>query len=98
MEFGVHLPHIGRLADGPGLARFARHAEELGFPSAWVSDHIAWPAAVASRYPYTESGDFPAPLGTPWLAPLATLICVAAVTERIRLGTTVLILGHRPPV
>jgi probable F420-dependent oxidoreductase len=47
---------------------------------------------------YSETGDFPAPFDTPWLDPLATLAFVAAVTERVRLGTTVQIMGYRPPV
>jgi probable F420-dependent oxidoreductase len=98
MEFGVHLPHLGHQADGPTLARFAREADTLGYHSGWVSDHIAWPAAVASRYPYSEAGDFPAPYNIPWLDPLGTLLYVAGCTERLKLGTTVLILGYRPPV
>ncbi|MBI2764567.1 MAG: LLM class flavin-dependent oxidoreductase [Chloroflexi bacterium] len=98
MEFGVHLPHLGRQADRENLVRFAREADRLGFHSAWVSDHVAWPHEVESRYPYTENGDFPAPFNTPWLDPIGTLLFVAACTERIKLGTTVLILGYRPPV
>lgn len=98
MQFGVHLPHLGRQADREHLIAFARRAEELGVDSAWASDHIAWPASLASRYPYAEGGDFPAPFGVPWLDAIGTLLFVAACTERIRLGTTVLILGYRPPV
>lgn len=98
MEYGVHLPHLGHEASRATLTEFAQAAERLGFHSAWVSDHIAWPSDIASRYPYTESGDFPAPFNTPWLDPLGTLLFVSACTERLRLGTTVLILGYRPPV
>jgi probable F420-dependent oxidoreductase len=98
MQFGVHLPHLGRQADGPTLAAFAWRADELGYHSGWVSDHVAWPAAVESRYPYTKTGDFPAPFNTPWLDPIGTLTYVAACTENLKLGTTVLILGYRPPV
>jgi probable F420-dependent oxidoreductase len=98
MEYGVHLPHLGRQSDRESLMEFARKADALGFHSGWVSDHIAWPAEIASRYPYSENGDFPAPFNTPWLDPLGTLLFVAACTERLRLGTTVLILGYRPPV
>ncbi len=98
MDYGVHLPHLGHQADRHSLTEFARRADALGYHSAWVSDHITWPAEVASRYPYSANGDFPAPFNTPWLDPLGTLLFVAACTERIRLGTTVLILGYRPPV
>jgi probable F420-dependent oxidoreductase len=98
MDYGVHLPHLGRMVDGPALKRFASRIEELGYHSGWVSDHIAWPREIESRYPYSDTGDFPAPAGVPWLDPLGTLIYAAACTERIKLGTTVLILGYRPPV
>jgi probable F420-dependent oxidoreductase len=98
MQFGVHLPQLGHGADRANLARFARHADELGYHSGWVSDHVAWPTAVESRYPYSDNGDFPAPNNMAWLDPIGTLIFAAAHTERLRLGTTVLILGYRPPV
>ena len=98
IEFGVHLPQLGRNADRDTLLAFAREIDRLGIESAWTSDHIAWPRDIQSRYPYTESGDFPAPFDTPWLDPLATLAFTAAVTERVRLGTTVQIMGYRPPV
>lgn len=98
MEFGVHLPHMGHQAGREHLLAFAREAEALGFDSAWVSDHIAWPRDIASRYPYNDSGDFPAPTDLPWLDPLGTLLFIAAATERMRLGTSVLILGYRPPI
>lgn len=77
---------------------FAHSAEALGFQSGWVSDHIVLPAEIASRYPYSETGEFAAPTDLPWLDPLGTLLFVAACTERLQLGTTVLILGYRPPV
>ena len=98
MQFGVHLPQIGIQANRETLGTFARRADQLGYHSGWVSDHIAWPADIASRYPYTENGDFPAPVNTPWLDPIGTLIFAAAVTEQLKLGTIVLILGYRPPV
>ena len=75
----------------------ARSADELGMHSGWVSDHIAWPAHIESKYPYTDDGRFPAGNDMPWLDPVGTLFFVAAVTERLKLGVTVLILGYRPP-
>jgi probable F420-dependent oxidoreductase len=98
MDWGIHLPHLGKQATGAGLASFAQRAEALGFHSAWVSDHIAWPSDITSRYPYTPDGAFPAPVNLPWLDPIGTLFFVAGCTERLKLGTSVLILGYRPPV
>ncbi|MBO0727812.1 MAG: LLM class F420-dependent oxidoreductase [Acidimicrobiaceae bacterium] len=98
MDWGVHLPHLGRQATRRNLIDFAQHAENLGYHSAWVSDHIAWPRAIESKYPYSEDGSFAASPDMPWLDPLGTMFFVAGCTERIRLGTTVLILGYRPAV
>src|SRR5215213_5350941 len=98
MDWGVHLPHLGRHATRNGLTDFARRVETLGVHSGWVSDHVAWPRSITSSYPYTADGAFPASPDMPWLDPLGTLFFVAAATERLRLGTSVLILGYRPPV
>ena len=98
MKFGAHLPHVGANANRGNLIRFAQEAESLGFDSVWVSDHIAWPNAIASRYPYNEGGDFPRASDVAWFDGLATLIFVAAVTERVQLGASVMILGYRPAV
>ena len=98
MEWGVHLPQLGRTANREALVRFARRAEAPGCHSGWVSDHIAWPEAIASKYPYTEDGTFAPPPDMRWLDAFGTLFFVAACTERLRLGTTVLVLGYRPPV
>jgi probable F420-dependent oxidoreductase len=98
MQVGVHAPHLGRQLDADTLKSFARECESLGVHSLWVSDHICWPADIASKYPYTHDGSFPAAPEMGWLDPLGTLSFVAGCTSRIRLGTTVLILPYRPPV
>jgi len=97
MDIGVHLPQLGRGARA-ALKEFCVEAERLGVHSGWVSDHIAWPADIASKYPYSEDGSFPAPNTMAWLEPIGTLLFVAGITEQMKLGQTVLILGYRPPV
>ncbi len=86
MKFGVFLPSFivrGREQSHPGdVRRFARRAEELGFDSLWITDHVV----TAHRF-YRVS----------WLDSLMTLSHVAAVTERVRLGTSILILPLRQP-
>ena len=64
------------------VRRFARRAEELGFDSLWITDHI-----ITARRFYRVG----------WLDSLMTLSHVAAVTERVRLGTSILILPTRQP-
>jgi probable F420-dependent oxidoreductase len=97
MEFGVHLPDAGHLATREAMLAYARTAEECGYASVWSSDHIAWPdpASLASRYPYADDNSGFPPAGSPWLDCIGSLQFVAAATERVRLGTTVLILGYR---
>lgn len=98
LQWGVHLPHLGRQVDADTLTDFARRIEALGCHSGWVSDHICWPSEIASRYPYTDDGSFAPDPQMAWLDPISTLTFIAGVTDRLRLGTTVLILPYRPPV
>ena len=71
---------------------------DFGFHSGWVSDHVAWPSTIASHYPYSDDGSFAPPVDMPWLDPIGTLFFIAGCTETLKLGSTVLILGYRPPV
>ena len=98
MDWGVHLPHLGRDVSRSSLMNFAQRADELGVHSGWVSDHVCWPARFDSKYPYSSDGSFPAPSGLGWLDPIGTLLFVAGCTENLRLGFTVLILPYRQPV
>lgn len=85
MKFGVFLPTFAHESSGAAdrIATFARRAEELGFDSLWVTDHLL----QASRF-YAVS----------WLESITTLAFAAAVTERVRLGTSVVIMPLRQPV
>jgi probable F420-dependent oxidoreductase len=98
MDWGIHLPHLGRQATRTALIEFSQQAEQLGFHSGWVSDHVAWPGTIASEYPYTDDGSFAPPTDMPWLDPIGTMFFVAGCTETLKLAPTVLILGYRPPV
>ena len=85
MRFGIHLPQLGRAAAPSLLVEVARLAEAAGFDDAWVSDHVAVPTALEGMPAF-----FPEPV------PL--LAAAAAHTERIRLGTSVLIPAYRNPM
>lgn len=85
MRLGVHLPQYGRAASGAAITRAARQAEELGLDDVWVSDHLAVPAGAT--YP-------PAFL----YEPVVALTWAAAATERVGLGTSVLVLPYRHPL
>jgi probable F420-dependent oxidoreductase len=98
MEFGCHLPIFGPAATRAGLLTFAREMERLGYESLWASDHIVIPYTIHSRYPYSDTGQFPLAPDATFLEPLTALAVVAGITERAKLGTTVLVLPHRHPV
>src|SRR3989304_468598 len=98
MDFGCHLPVFGPIATRGNVLAFARRMEQLGYDSLWASDHVALPHTIRSRYPYGETGQFPLPADAHFLEPLTTLALVAGVTERVRLGTTLLVLPHPHPV
>jgi probable F420-dependent oxidoreductase len=98
VKFGVHLPHIGPFHDGASMIRYAQAVEQLGYDSVWGSDHVVFPASFVSKYPYSETGDFPLPGAVPWVEEVTTLAFVAGATSRIRLGTSILVLPYRNPV
>jgi probable F420-dependent oxidoreductase len=80
------------------MADVAVRAEALGFESVWVAEHLVFPTAIHSRYPYAAEGVPPINPATPLLDPLLVLMQVAARTQRIRLGTNVYILPLRHPL
>lgn len=98
MLVGVHLPHVGPNATRDNLRQFAQTMENLGFASLWVSDHVIVPREYESRYPYHPSGRLGPGPDTPFLEPIMALQFVAACTEKVQLGTTVLVLPMRNPV
>jgi probable F420-dependent oxidoreductase len=82
----------------PGsLASVARKAEELGFESLWIPEHIILPVEYRSAYPYSSSGRLPAPPDTPLHDPMIALAYVAGITSRIRLATGIFVLPIRNP-
>ncbi|MEU4091433.1 TIGR03619 family F420-dependent LLM class oxidoreductase [Streptomyces sp. NPDC026673] len=86
MRIGVNVPNFGPGTD-PGMLRdWARTVEGLGFDLLMVSDHVVVTPDVAEQYP------------APFYEPFTTLSWLAGVTDRILLGTTVLILPYRHPL
>jgi len=98
VRFGCHLPMFGPIGTRHAVITFARRMEALGYDSLWASDHVVIPHRITSRYPYSPTGKFPLAPEVPFLEPLTTLALVAGVTERVRLGTSILVLPHRNPV
>jgi alkanesulfonate monooxygenase SsuD/methylene tetrahydromethanopterin reductase-like flavin-dependent oxidoreductase (luciferase family) len=85
MQLGIHLPHAGEQATPDKIRRAAMRAEDLGLDDVWVSEHIIVPRATFPRSPL-------------FYDPVLSLVWAAAVTKRVRLGTSVLVLPMRHPL
>ena len=97
MKFGITLPQLGKQGTRENLIRFAKEAEESGFDSVWVLDRLLWPINPQTPYPVTPDGSLPLDYQTV-LDPLETLSFVAANTEKILLGTSVIDSPFHNPV
>lgn len=96
MQYGFSLPVRGNLATHDGITAIARHGERLGFTYATMADHIVFPVAVESKYPYDATGNHPSTGDA--LDPLSLMAFAAGRTTTLRFVTSVLILPHRNPV
>ena len=83
LRVGVQLPEVERVVDWPEHAALATAAEEAGFDSVWLGDHML----------YRDDG---APERGPWDA-WTMLAALAAVTSRVRLGPLVACTAFHPP-
>ena len=91
MKFGItyHSGYHG--VDPDRIASYARHAEECGFESFYLPEHVA-------LYPGATLGSMAIDPSLSIVDPLAGLAFVAAATERIVLGTGILQLPYHHPV
>ncbi|MFD6054409.1 LLM class flavin-dependent oxidoreductase [Agromyces sp. NPDC060279] len=87
MKFGLLLPHFGEEASKEKLLEGSKRAEELGFDSVWVRDHLV----------FEPHGEMEKPNRTFYDA-LTTLTAIGAVTEKLELGTGSLIPFRHPLV
>ena len=98
VQFGANIFGVGALADPAALAEVARLAEDLGYHSVFVADHVIMPRATASKYPYSRDGGFPYDPDQNWLDPMVALGFLAGRTNTIRIGTSVTVLPMRHPI
>ncbi len=91
MKFGVVYNTAYYGVDPDAMEALARHAEDCGFESFYLPEHVA-------LYPGAGFGPATFPPDLPIADPLECLSFVAAATERILLGTAVLLLPYHQPV
>ena len=96
MRLGIALPHFGPHATPQAIVTVARNAEALGFASLWVLDRLLWPIHPVSKYPGNPRGEMPSPMQNTY-DPLIVLSFAAAHTEKLFLGTSVLVAAYRSP-
>ncbi len=87
MKFGYITPQNWGMEDPQDVVDLAVRAERLGYDSVWVNHHILNVGYIQDRL-----GD------RPYYDALTVLTWVAALTERVRLGTTVLVLPYLNPI
>ncbi|WP_319447204.1 MULTISPECIES: TIGR03619 family F420-dependent LLM class oxidoreductase [unclassified Mycobacterium] len=99
MKLGLFAVNVGDGATPQGARSTAVLAEQLGVESLWTIDHAAVPSGYETEYPYDESGKMMGGAEEFDIAdPLTWLSFAAAVTDRIKLATGIIVLPQRNPV
>jgi probable F420-dependent oxidoreductase len=91
MKFGTFITSV----KPERIAAHVRAAEDLGYESAWIGEHLIIPVASESKYPYSPDGRFPAPSDVPFHDPMLALTYAAALTSKIRLATGIFVVPLR---
>lgn len=98
MRFGFPIPTRGALGTLDTIRRLGEAADRYRYDSVWITDHIVIPQATTSTYPYSPDGNLDLEAAAHYLEPLTVMSYLAAVTERVAIGSSVLILPYRNPM
>ena len=90
MRAGFAVGNIGPIGTAENLMTIAQRAEALGYHTLWSVERLLWPLKPQTPYALTPDGSLPAEYKHV-LDPLEALTFVAAYTQRIGLGTSVLV-------
>ncbi|HTN81346.1 MAG TPA: TIGR03619 family F420-dependent LLM class oxidoreductase [Acidimicrobiales bacterium] len=94
---GLTLPQLGPHVTRAAVRGFCQQAEALGFDSLWVQEHLFF--ALEPSAPYAARPGMPVPDAyRTTFSPLELLASAAAWTDRVRLGTGILVGGYHRPV
>jgi probable F420-dependent oxidoreductase len=94
---GLTVPQLGEHVTRGALRAFCESAEELGFASLWVQEHLYFPLEPSAPYAARPGMPVPDAYRTTFAA-TETLMAAAAWTERVLLGTGILVGGYHRPV
>lgn len=86
-QFGVTVPNNWGVPDPQDVLRMGPEAEQMGYDSIWVMDHLFNTGYIRDRLE-----------DRPYYHPMAMLSYMSATTSRVRLGTSVLVLPYHNPV
>src|ERR1700724_4582829 len=95
MHVGFNAPTSGALIEPDSLTRIITEGEALGFDYVTISDHIMVPRDLASKYPYTDTGEFPAGTQAAWLEQLAPTAYIPGLPKNLRFGLRALFAALR---
>jgi probable F420-dependent oxidoreductase len=98
MKIALFASLVGSRVEAELAAALGRGAEERGFESIWMGEHVVELERHADPYPYSADGELPRMVDGGMGEPLIALAFIAACTARIRLATGVCILPQRNPV
>jgi probable F420-dependent oxidoreductase len=98
MHIGAFAFTANPFATPEYLLTLGTGAEQRGFHSLWVAEHVVLFDQYDSKYPYAADGRIPAPSEAGPIEPFATLSFLAAATRTIRLGTGICLVPQRNPV
>ncbi|HWH33168.1 MAG TPA: TIGR03619 family F420-dependent LLM class oxidoreductase [Egibacteraceae bacterium] len=98
MRLSVGLTNFGNHLEGDQWVPALRRLEDAGMHGVWLTDHVAVPHHIESRYPFTPDGTFRLREADVWYDALVTLSYVAACTSTLELGIGVCVVGLRHPI
>ncbi len=98
IRIGAKLPVFGPIVHEVHLADAARRAEEAGFDSVWVSDHVVMVQESRSKYPYSEDGAITWDAAHPRFDAIVALTMAATATSRVDVGVAILLAALRNPL